>query len=194
MPFGLNIAPLVFTRLMRTALKPLRRDGIRLVAYLDDILIISESKEQAVENSRKTVQWLQQLGFLINSKKSNLCPSQKMEFLGRHRYDRDEPKCSEVEDIEDSTGGPPNVAQRQLACTKIGSHDRVNEFNLQSHVPGNAHDQIFTGEPNRVLKVEWKQLGHDEGEVVGRPRKRNSDGGQRKSKITTDVHSKHPPR
>ena len=82
MPFGLNVAPLIFTRIMRAALKPLRREGIRLVAYLDDILIISESKEQAVNNTRKTIQWLERLGFVINAKKSVLCPTQRIEFLG----------------------------------------------------------------------------------------------------------------
>lgn len=82
MPFGLNIAPLTFTRLMRTALKPLRQAGIRLVAYLDDILIMSESKEQAIEDTRKTIRQLEKLGFVINSKKSILCPSRELEFLG----------------------------------------------------------------------------------------------------------------
>lgn len=82
MPFGLNIAPSIFTRIMRVALKPLRQAGIRLVAYLDDILIISNSKEQAVDNTKKTIQWLEKLGFLINYKKSILCPAQRLEFLG----------------------------------------------------------------------------------------------------------------
>ena len=82
MPFGLNIAPLIFTRIMRMALKPLRRKGIRLAAYLDDILIISESRDQAVDSTKKTTQWLEELGFVINYKKSVLCPSQKLVFLG----------------------------------------------------------------------------------------------------------------
>ena len=82
MPFGLNIAPLIFTRLMRAALKPLRKEGIRLVAYLDDLLIISNSMEQAVENTREVIRWLEFLGFILNYKKSMLCPSQEILFLG----------------------------------------------------------------------------------------------------------------
>lgn len=70
MPFGLNIAPLIFTRIMRAAFKPIRRDSIRIVAYLDDILIISESKEREVEDTGRTVRWLQSLCFIINAKKS----------------------------------------------------------------------------------------------------------------------------
>lgn len=37
LPFGLSVAPRVFSKLMRFALTPLREQGIRIVYYLDDI-------------------------------------------------------------------------------------------------------------------------------------------------------------
>lgn len=82
MPFGLNTAPLVFTRIMRTALKSLREKGICLVAYLDDILIVSKSKEEAIRHTNETTRWLERLGFIINYKKSMVHPTQALEFLG----------------------------------------------------------------------------------------------------------------
>jgi hypothetical protein len=45
MPFGLNIAPRVFTKIMKPVVASLRSQGIRLIIYLDDILIIASSVE-----------------------------------------------------------------------------------------------------------------------------------------------------
>ena len=36
LPFGLNIAPMIFTRLMKPVASYLRKRGVRLVIYLDD--------------------------------------------------------------------------------------------------------------------------------------------------------------
>ena len=47
LPMGVNVAPRLFTRIMKTVLAPLRRQGIRMVIYLDDILIISETEKDA---------------------------------------------------------------------------------------------------------------------------------------------------
>jgi hypothetical protein len=43
--FGLNIAPRIFTKLLRYALEPLRLQGIRLVYFLDDICLLDQDKE-----------------------------------------------------------------------------------------------------------------------------------------------------
>ena len=82
LPFGLQSAPRVFTKVLRPVLGILRSRGIRLVAYLDDILVLSRSRKAAVRDSNMVLELLQNLGFLINDKKSVLKPSKKMEFLG----------------------------------------------------------------------------------------------------------------
>ena len=80
--FGLGPAPRIFTKLMKVPISILRRLGIRLVIYLDDLLIIASSREQLCE-ARDTVMFLFfHLGLTINLKKSVLTPSQKLEFLG----------------------------------------------------------------------------------------------------------------
>ena len=60
----------------------LRRWGIRLVIYLDDILILSESKEGLLADIDTVIDLLQSLGFLINGEKSIIVPTQKIECLG----------------------------------------------------------------------------------------------------------------
>jgi hypothetical protein len=47
LPFGLSSAPWGFTKILKPVLAFLRKNGIKLIVYLDDILIISSSKEQA---------------------------------------------------------------------------------------------------------------------------------------------------
>ena len=60
----------------------LRAKGIRSIWYLDDILIIGTSKEECERNLRIALQLLQEVGFIVNWKKSSLIPSQNFRFLG----------------------------------------------------------------------------------------------------------------
>lgn len=82
LPFGLNIAPQTFTRVLKAALLPLRKKGIKMVAYLDDICIMAESGKKAQEQGMEVVMHLENLGFIINKKKTCLEPMQCREFLG----------------------------------------------------------------------------------------------------------------
>lgn len=67
---------------MRYAVEPLRKQGLRLVYYLDDICLLARSKEEMQQISYKVISHLSKLGFLINWEKSNLIPSTSQEFLG----------------------------------------------------------------------------------------------------------------
>ena len=82
LPFGLSSAPWVFTKTLKPALALLREMGVRLIAYIDDILVLAESQEQARMQVEALVYLLQCLGFRVNLKKSVLEPAQMMEFLG----------------------------------------------------------------------------------------------------------------
>lgn len=59
----------------------LRRQGIRLITYLDDILVLNGCKEEALD-LKTVIDLLQSLGFLINMEESMVIPSQSMEYLG----------------------------------------------------------------------------------------------------------------
>ena len=82
MPFGLNLAPRLFTKIMKRIVASLRSRGVRLIIYLDDILIIAWSIETLNHHKTLVIDLLESLGFLINYKKSNLTPSQQIVFLG----------------------------------------------------------------------------------------------------------------
>lgn len=82
LPFGLNCAPLIFTKVLKPVISKLREKGYLSVAYLDDILLLGKSQKECKDNVRRTVELFEYLGFLINYKKSNLSPSHICQYLG----------------------------------------------------------------------------------------------------------------
>ena len=79
---GLNIAPSVFTRLMKPVAGFLRKRGIRLVLYLDDMLIIGSTPQETRQLTQMGMNLLESLGFIINKEKSVLTPTRTITFLG----------------------------------------------------------------------------------------------------------------
>lgn len=82
LPFGLNVAPLVFTKLMKPVVRKLREKGHLSVIYLDDKLAFGETYNACLQNIQETTQLLEWLGFIVNWEKSCLVPSQSCKFLG----------------------------------------------------------------------------------------------------------------
>ena len=82
LPFGLACAPWVFTKILKPLAAQLRQLGMRLIVYIDDILIPAESKEMARDHVMGLLYLLENLGFVINKPKCVLDPMQIIEFLG----------------------------------------------------------------------------------------------------------------
>ena len=82
LPFGLSSASWVFTKTLKPALAILRERGVHLKAYIDDILILAESRELILDHVTGMRYLLECLGFIVNTKKSVLNPAQVIEFLG----------------------------------------------------------------------------------------------------------------
>lgn len=82
LPFGINDAPRAFTRTMKPPIANVRTLGFRVIVYLDDILLAAASKQLCSTQGRILIKLLQDLGFVINFRKSNLVPSQIIQFLG----------------------------------------------------------------------------------------------------------------
>jgi len=81
LPFGLSLAPFLFTKLTRPVTSFCRAIGISVVAYLDDFLWAD--KLDRIEELKEFILWLMgQLGFTVSTKKSQLDPSQLVQFLG----------------------------------------------------------------------------------------------------------------
>ncbi len=105
LPFGLALSPRVFTKVVEGALVPMREQGIRIFNYLDDWLILAQSREQLCEHRDLVLSHLSQLGLQVNWEKSKLAPVQRISFLGM-----------ELDSVEQSARLTEESAQSVLNC------------------------------------------------------------------------------
>ena len=84
LPFGVATAPLEFTCIVKEVKLIVQARNLRIHQYLDDWLLRSPIKEQCLKDSENLVKLVQELGWLINFQKSELVPTQKLDFLGYH--------------------------------------------------------------------------------------------------------------
>ncbi len=82
LPFGLSLSPRVFTKVVEAALVPLREAGIHILNYLDDWLILAQSRALLCEHRDMVLSHLSRLGLQVNREKSKLSPTQRISFLG----------------------------------------------------------------------------------------------------------------
>ena len=81
-PFGLSPAPMLFTRLVLAIVAWLRLRGVRIHAYLDDILLLGNSPEEVAHALQVTIHAFTSAGYIINVKKSDLNPTQDLVYIG----------------------------------------------------------------------------------------------------------------
>ena len=67
---------------MKPVVASLRERGIRLIIYLDDILVLSKNRVTLIAQLSLIQNLFQSLGLTINLKKSQLEPTQDIVFLG----------------------------------------------------------------------------------------------------------------
>ena len=82
LPFGLNCAPYIFTKLMKPIVVTLRRLGIWMILNLDDMILMANSQEKAREHLQCAANLLTSLRFMLKLDKSVISLSQHIEFLG----------------------------------------------------------------------------------------------------------------
>ncbi|VEN35017.1 unnamed protein product [Callosobruchus maculatus] len=82
MPMGLCTAPYIFTKIFKPVIRKLRSEGIIVIMYLDDLLVIGKEKVECQEKVNRVLKVLKFLGCVINYKKSVLCPSRLCKYLG----------------------------------------------------------------------------------------------------------------
>ncbi len=71
LPFGLSLSPHVFTKFAEAAIVPLREHGVRILNYLDDWLIVAQSRYQLCEHRDMVLCHLSLLGLRVNWEKSS---------------------------------------------------------------------------------------------------------------------------
>ncbi|KAK7109784.1 hypothetical protein V1264_013769 [Littorina saxatilis] len=82
LPFGLSLAPWIFTMVTRQLCSLVRQKGIRLRAYLDDWLTLHQDRLTCSLHTQFVLSQSADLGFCVNQDKSELTPSQTFTYLG----------------------------------------------------------------------------------------------------------------
>lgn len=82
MPFGLSSAPRTFTKLVAVVAATLSAIPLRVLCYLDDILVLSSSEARAAHDIHQVLSAFQEHGFTVNLEKSQLVPATSILHLG----------------------------------------------------------------------------------------------------------------
>jgi hypothetical protein len=82
LPFGLSSAPRAFCRTLAPVVQWCHFRGLRLLAYLDDWLLLSNNYEKLDSETRAVRQLLVTLGWILAEEKCQLQPLRKFPFLG----------------------------------------------------------------------------------------------------------------
>lgn len=82
LPFDLALAPRVFSKFVQAALEPLQRNGMRILPYLDDLLVCATSPQQAINQARHLLDHTAAVGIAVNWEKCKLVPMQTTNFIG----------------------------------------------------------------------------------------------------------------
>ena len=82
LPNGISSAPRYFTKLLKPVYCTLRKMGHSNLGYIDDSLLIGDTKQECHENVQDTKELFEKVGFIVHQKKSVFIPVQKLRFLG----------------------------------------------------------------------------------------------------------------
>ncbi|XP_068136523.1 tyrosine-protein kinase RYK isoform X1 [Hyperolius riggenbachi] len=82
LPFGITSAPRIFTKVMGELIGDIHRQGIIVIPYLDDLLIVARTLVDLEEHRQTVLKQLQQAGWIVSKDKSQLTPTQNILFLG----------------------------------------------------------------------------------------------------------------
>lgn len=77
--FSYSLAPCSFSRCLDTVLQPLCEQGMRVLFYLDDLVVMVGSKEWAVLHAAQLIVHRSRLGFAMEDEQPPTSPS---EYLG----------------------------------------------------------------------------------------------------------------
>ena len=114
--------PWTFTKILKPAVAKLGQDGIRMVQYLDDILVTVPSGSLLTTHLRMTERLLQSLGFLLNDKK---CIRDPIEFLV---FRVDSVAMTITLPPESLQGKPKNAESGSNFSKAASSTDRSSDF------------------------------------------------------------------
>ncbi|CAJ0933395.1 unnamed protein product [Ranitomeya imitator] len=137
LPFGLAIAPRVFTKLMAEVMAHIREQNILIVPYLDDLLVMGSSSLHCSQQLNRVMVALSNLGWFLNLEKSRLIPSQVQLYLGI-LIDSTKQECRLPEEKVSNMIhlGPENdyfhmnPLNGEITLAKVLEYNMINRFEL----------------------------------------------------------------
>ena len=78
----LSSGPRLATKMMAPVIRYLRSCGLRLAIHINDLILLSRSYKESIEQTQLLVDTLQSLGFGIHPNKCSVIPSRSAEFFG----------------------------------------------------------------------------------------------------------------
>jgi hypothetical protein len=128
LPFGLNLGPPEFHHRLQQLLRPLIDEGV-CVVYIDDILIMTETREEHAEVLTRLYALLEQEGLFLNPNKLKL-GMETVEFLG-HTISHN---CigGKEDKIKELQGLPPPRTRRQVR-QYLGAINWMSKFMRNVH-------------------------------------------------------------
>ena len=83
LPFGLNLSPFIFTKVLQSLLRYIRTFGVSITGYIDDCCLCSKSEED-LKHQIHTIflPIIKKAGFILDPKKGTAGPVQEAKFLG----------------------------------------------------------------------------------------------------------------
>ena len=159
LPFGLCTSPYVFTKLMRPVVRFLRESGVKLVMYLDDILILADSIEKCAAHTERVVETLIALGFTINWEKSIRLPGVSIEYLG-FIFDSQQMKVSLPQRKREKLF--KMIQQAIKFPTNTLQHFMELQGTLVSACPAIGYSLLFTRSLARLIATAVKMYGDNQ--------------------------------
>lgn len=106
LPFGINIAPRVFTKLIAEMAAHIREESGIFIPYLDDFLLIGDSYDLVRSQLNRTLGILSKLGWQLNPEKSSLVPAQiKTVSRDSDKFHRTEAHSTHSKSRKNQSGG-----------------------------------------------------------------------------------------
>ena len=141
--FGLGQAPRCFTTLLKVPIALLRRLGMKLAIYLDDILLMGSSLEEVKQARDTLIFLLQNLGLVINQKKCVMDPTQF------HGYDLviDSGKIRQSKNLVHG-----DVRESKDICPKFNLLNRTPHINRSSCASSKTPDEISATGSDKSFK------------------------------------------
>ena len=129
-PFGLAPAPWLFTKVTLELCRVVRGLGLRLRVYLDDWLLLATSETLCRQHLQVMLGRCQSLGFILNSEKSDLTPSQEFVYLGMKFNTLDwtvSPSPQRISRLEDTLNRllSLQIAPVRLVASLLGSMESM---------------------------------------------------------------------